>query len=158
MNIESQVCSLDMAKRLKELGVKQESYFIHWKNKYDGDDSWHLDELWQIDDKERFDQISAFTVAELMDLLPRMVDTKQDEPFNTYRFKMEMMVLTETNNLDDLKRVYSTNYECNTIRFSDLPIGKQLTKNIWDDNAANSLAKMLIYLIENNLIERLVTT
>jgi len=34
MNLDQQVCSLEIAKRLKELGLKQDSYFYWW----DGDD------------------------------------------------------------------------------------------------------------------------
>jgi hypothetical protein len=37
MNLEQQVCSLELAKRLKELGVKQDSFFF-WKR--DGSDSY----------------------------------------------------------------------------------------------------------------------
>jgi hypothetical protein len=145
MNLSEQVCSLELAKKLLTIGVKQNSYFS-WLKLTGQYEVWPTNYL---NNRE----CAAFTIAELLYLLPRMVDTKQDEPFNTYRFKMEMMILTETNNLDDLKRVYSVNYECDTFRFSDLPIGKQLTSNIWDDNPANALAKMLIYLIENKLIE-----
>lgn len=31
MKLEQQVCSLESAKRLKELRVRQESLFYHWK-------------------------------------------------------------------------------------------------------------------------------
>lgn len=30
MRLEEQVCSLELAKRMKELGVRQESYFYYW--------------------------------------------------------------------------------------------------------------------------------
>jgi hypothetical protein len=65
MTLENQVCSLPFAQRLKELGVKQESYF-HWR----------LRKAWGIwNDCEESecayssftDECSAFTVAELGD-------------------------------------------------------------------------------------------
>ena len=61
MKLESQVCSLDLSKRLKELGVKQESAFV-WDavnelNFIDGDLVGSL-------------ETSAFTVAELGEILP----------------------------------------------------------------------------------------
>ena len=95
MKLEQQVCSLELAKKLKELGVKQESLF-HWYLKpYDNglDEYW---EIWQLDfcyipggffgkssDEEDCvenenlseyvadsEQYSAFTVAELGEMLP----------------------------------------------------------------------------------------
>jgi hypothetical protein len=41
MKLENQVCSLDLAKRLKELGVKQDSYF-KWEQ-WPGNHPWHID-------------------------------------------------------------------------------------------------------------------
>ena len=77
MELEKQVCSLELAKRLKELGVEQESYFVWceyppasppWTMKYgvarlgDSDDYayGHHRTIW-----------SAFTVAELGEMLKR---------------------------------------------------------------------------------------
>jgi hypothetical protein len=41
MKLEDQVVSRDLAKRLKELGMKQESYFGWFRN--DGAGEWELD-------------------------------------------------------------------------------------------------------------------
>lgn len=63
MNLENQVVSLELAKKLKELGVKQKSLFWWW---YSG--KW-----WRVtlSENNRPDpQYSAFTVAELGELLP----------------------------------------------------------------------------------------
>jgi hypothetical protein len=68
MKLENQVCSLELAKRLKELGVKQESLFYHdntlkkvaWTgNIY----------LAPVDFGMRY--VSAFTVAELGEMLKK---------------------------------------------------------------------------------------
>ena len=73
MELEKQVVSLELAKRLKELGVKQESAF-YWAHWYDG-----LTQLQTRDQKERpalltphggREFISAFTVAELGMMIP----------------------------------------------------------------------------------------
>jgi hypothetical protein len=39
--LEKQVVSLELAKRLKELGVKQESYFV-WAKFSDNPESWYI--------------------------------------------------------------------------------------------------------------------
>lgn len=88
MDIEKQVCSLELAKKLKDLGVKQESVW-HWRGKTpeaeakwkeycEAEDSTYVYEkippqLWQGKSPNFSSQefsISAFTVAELGEMLP----------------------------------------------------------------------------------------
>jgi hypothetical protein len=64
MKLESQVCSLELSKRLKQLGVKQESYFV-WSCMA-GASKWEVREDWANEDSR---WISAFTVAELGEIL-----------------------------------------------------------------------------------------
>lgn len=70
MTLEQQVVSLDIAKKLKELGVKQES--IHYWGLINGSGGvWCKHVIDQMDEREtRFTWISAFTVAELGEMLP----------------------------------------------------------------------------------------
>lgn len=63
MKLEQQVCGLELAKRLKELGVKQDSFYL-WdgvdKNLIRADaDGWLIERCY-----------SAFTVAELGEMFP----------------------------------------------------------------------------------------
>jgi hypothetical protein len=76
MKLENQVCNLDLAKKLKELGVKQESLF-GWVIFGDGYEKGHRSykenyELRSQESKTYFEDswISAFTVAELGEMLP----------------------------------------------------------------------------------------
>jgi hypothetical protein len=73
MELSKQVCSLELAKRLKELGVKQES-IIHWQffaGWGEHEDHWELrhysDFKQSTADPER--ELCAFTVAELGEML-----------------------------------------------------------------------------------------
>lgn len=79
MNLEEQVCSLDLAKRLKKLGVKQESYFRWCVEVFSGDSFEHnkthpelhvpLNDQQITKNKAMIPICSAFTVAELAHLL-----------------------------------------------------------------------------------------
>jgi len=66
MKLEDQVCSLELAKKLKELGVKQESLF-RW-NEGDGIED-RLEYIPAFSNKTH-ELVSAFTVAELGEMLP----------------------------------------------------------------------------------------
>lgn len=65
MKIEQQVCSLELAKKLKELGAEQESLF-HWVST-NGED-YGLSQL-RLSSRPN-GNISAYTVAELGEMLP----------------------------------------------------------------------------------------
>lgn len=108
--IKHQLCSLELSKRLKELGVKQESYFC-W---------------WQADNLENY---SAFTASELGEILPKGT------------------VLTNGN---------KTFWEiCINIPIAEnrLHFNKFVSDKIKTVNEADARATMIIYLLENNLME-----
>lgn len=79
MKIETQVCTIEQAKKLKELGVIQDSqcYWRHDQVEHvDGVNSWsdqeslgemikHYDSKWSPDWRDEYEIYSAFTVAEL---------------------------------------------------------------------------------------------
>lgn len=81
--LEQQVTSLELSKKLKELGVKQESCFI-WAHYLA-----HPRVMTQIDayKLQAFEECSAFTVAELGEMLPQcsMFGTRTEYWFNIAR-------------------------------------------------------------------------
>jgi len=132
MKLKEQVCSLESSKRLKELGVKQESlfYWYRWTDTFNR----QFGELPDEKDNNTLgapsiqpvplsgitDRFSAFTVAELGEMLP-------DNVIGTLRLN---------------GGEHSTG-----IRFENS--GYKVFKN---NNEAEARAKMLIYLLENKLI------
>jgi hypothetical protein len=78
MNLEQQVCSLELAKKLKSLGVKQESFFA-WVYSPEPGREWeaHLisKDMTEYPDKPYLSQQAcAFTVAELGDMIHNNVN------------------------------------------------------------------------------------
>lgn len=71
MNLSDQVCSLKLAKRLKELNVKQESSFCYQDIKNESPSVWprrfNLDEFAHPSEDER---VAAYTATELGEMLP----------------------------------------------------------------------------------------
>lgn len=101
MTLESQVVSLELAKRLKELGVKQESFFW-WRSPlaHYGYPDWSLSDGELGHGSESY---SAFTVAELISELQRVA-------------KRDILIASDNANVADwlaeeLIKVYAQNSE-----------------------------------------------
>lgn len=136
MKLEQQVVSLDLAKRLKELGVKQESLFY-----------WAKDEHYKLDWRIEFgrpagtyqnsewlngEMCAAFTVAELGEMLPKN---------------------------ENILTMHFTNGHTQIAIQGDIQLEEGLatrwgaaSKCIEADTEADARAKMLIYLLENKII------
>jgi hypothetical protein len=125
MELKNQVCSLEQAKKLKELGVKQESlfYFVEeevsvadyhtalvWKIEYEGNQAYVEDIEWET-------RISAFTASELGEMLRSSND---DIIYHTSTTKVALEIFD----------------------------GEYFSSEI----EADARAEMLIYLLENKLI------
>jgi hypothetical protein len=186
MKLENQVVSLEWAKKLKDLGVKQESHFS-WFNATDRDDtpslnrSGHHCPTCSHPHAPYFEEISAFTVGELGDLLPTDISAEvlnKRFPFvenrnATHGSDDEMLQVEEEitsdmksvfKDLDDWGEDYSDGYGYG-IRLS-YGRGKKLSyyfnTDEWEcnyevleidgDTEADARAKMLCYLIENRLV------
>jgi hypothetical protein len=119
--LEKQVCSLELCRRLKELGVKQESVF--WWVVEDG--GYTLIPEWQ---SVGCIGISAFTVAELGEMLPHHYFSRKDTA-NTYE-----------------PRVYDS-YGIYHIAEDGI-----LVENMFADTEADARAKMLICLVETKMV------
>ncbi len=136
MKLEQQCCSLELAKRLKELGVKQESHF--WRNEHYVCSNGCHTKAWRVRDKEGCNDVlgifSAFTVAELAEMIPAKIP---DHIFGEVGFIVEKDPIGDC--AWDVGYV-NDNYE------------QQAELSATDVVLPNALAKMLIYLIENKLV------
>lgn len=121
MKLELQVCSLELAKKLKELGVKQDSlwYWVQEKAFPKNVSVFYKRDLPDEIDINAFHIYSAFTVAELGELLPSEYDGE---------------------GIIFFKGVDGDAY------YADCPKTKL---GFWAKTEADSKAKMLIYLKEN---------
>lgn len=124
MKIEDQVCSLELAKKLKDLGVKQESLF--WWEEYPSIYNLRYYPHKIIFGEDNIKFYSAFTVAELLNIFP-LINGCPLQLFKGINF-----VDTET--------TYCARYDL-------LPMTYQEFNELTESNPANALAKMLIYLI-----------
>jgi hypothetical protein len=93
MKLENQVCSLELSKKLKELGVKQESLFYHcnWKSIASMGIGWEIRD--KVTVKHNYpifleEDYSAFTVAELISMLQTVA-------------KRDIIIALENNNVAD---------------------------------------------------------
>jgi hypothetical protein len=116
MTLQDQVCSLELAKKLKELGVEHKTLFY-----IDEQDSEITFGNFVTPTFTGHTYISAFTVAELFDLLPKEYSLRNG--------------------------VHGFTLSHTTGMFRRIP-GKTA-----GNSAADCCAKMLVYLLENNIIK-----
>lgn len=145
MKLESQVCSLELAKRLRELGVKQESAF-YWDS-ITGNRK--AKSLWKIGDvisfsyeetydKPNDDSYAAFSVAELGKMLPAGYVTGRGwNPESAKRYCCNWYRVNADGDPEDFGAKHRAPYR--GIFFAH--------------TEADARAKMLIHLIENKLVK-----
>ncbi len=129
MKLENQVCSLEISKKLKELGVKQEMkpHDFYWVKAFQGDYK-----LMGLDDQEdspsetNFEWFKAFSVAELGE-----ISANYTTFMKTLTGKW-LVRWTDTNHYD---------------------FGAEKYHQVVADTEADARGKCLIYLIENGLIK-----
>ncbi|MCK5018627.1 MAG: hypothetical protein KAS32_16320 [Candidatus Peribacteraceae bacterium] len=132
MELQQQVCSLEISKRLKELGVNQESLWYWKKGNFVSDGKVKMDTYGLIcpakviRDNLGKELISAFTVAELGELLPAGYFGNKSEEGTYLPAKAD--ILTKT---------FKT-------------VSNSMITNDW--TMANVYGCILIYLLENKLI------
>jgi hypothetical protein len=132
MKLESQVCSLELSKKLRELGVKQESLFYWTVTMPDPTgETWSYDlayvDTYYIQSPGDI-EASAFTVAELGEMLPQPC--------------ISLVMENWLNNPESKYKCYDSTVE-NWF---------MVDRKVYASTEADARAKMLIYLIENNLI------
>ena len=135
MKLESQVCSLELAKELKELGVKQESFFRHMSGTI-------MCRYEQRQYPTAWDSgISAFTVAELGELLPKQIEYKTNDYGDRAGYRNLDLKIGKTIINDGWYVMYSDPHPSNKV-----PVYAQHA-----DTEADARAKCLIHLIKNDL-------
>ena len=128
--MEKHVTSLELSKKLKELGVKQESEF-YWSKEYTGK-GWvyeikHKGYTLEVNGKE-VEHLSAFLSSELGEMIPGIVEGCR--------------VLTQKGLIGNLWYV----------TIETLNPESEEKKQFTAENEAEARGKMVEYLLENNLM------
>ena len=129
MKIKDQVCSLELAVKLHKLGVASPSLFYTDSSKNKNNEI----EMWETPDYCQ-DNINRYSVAELGELLPNQIDNGIGEDPSFMHFDYNVIK-------EDGYMVYIEDFDFNK---EHIEIAK---------TEANARALMLIYLIENKLLE-----
>lgn len=131
MTLEQRITSLELSKRLKELGVKQESIFV-WE--YFSETCYGVKFIPFAVVPDKFnccEHYSAFTSSEIIEMLPKYI-TKDNTEFYYLQYPSwhcDKWIITYGNSFERWK-----------------------SKEQEDVIEVNARAKMLIYLLENKLI------
>lgn len=139
MRLEEQVCSLELAKRLKELGVRQESAF-YWqfpkpmeslpfnKRPFEERHDWFLTNSGNLEWCKEEMRTAAFSVAELGEMLPSEITLSNGKKAWLWCGKMDRL----------------------EVCYDDTDTAPLF---FHADTEANARAKMLIHLIEHWVVK-----
>lgn len=148
LRLEKQVCSLKHAKKLKELGVEQESYFYWIQYSGISGPSYDLhylpsDYFIEKNCNPPGHYYSAFTVAELMNMLPHILIENTELSGGCVYY---LSISKSSEGLFKLlyqrpngSKLFSGEHACYCLEF-------------FDETMADVAAKALMYLIENKLV------
>lgn len=140
--MEKHVTSLEISKKLKELGVKQESEFVWADTRIDristGEDKYM--QLSYIQTKHYRYKVSAFLASELGELLPNWVFIVKDESNSFYCYASA-----------ETYSEYHRNDQNSSVPW-DVDEEEDLIGDI-ANTMSDAMGKMLIYLLENKLIK-----
>jgi hypothetical protein len=135
VNLSDQLVSLKLAKKLEELGVKQNSYF---KYELRNEKPLYYEIYHSKPTSCAHEYYSAFTVAELIDMLPTRFYYETSEGLESCEYVYLRIVK------------YPHEYQINYYDHDDEWFNWY---EINDKSLPDSCAKMLIYLIENGLVK-----
>ncbi len=139
------VCNLKLAKELKKLGIKQKSLF-YWFKTADTKE-WKIAYLEDCLHWDKSDLFSAFTCAELGEILPDQVISLTDKE-GYWNINQGIIYMNQ-------KRQYFIELEGDDSEKIHKRYGKKAGSFI-ESREVNARAKMIIYLIENQLTDELV--
>lgn len=168
MELKDQVCNLELSKKLKELRVKQNSLWW-WVTSSQPSGQMVTDNmiLYLARDKgAKYPMCSAFTVAELGEILPRVVQFKRQDILKRLSYSNTSKPEAKSwygcgayGKLyidcikDSLSGTHADKDRWN-VNYLTCSTNKLLIHNEQANTEADTRAKMLIWLIENDLIVR----
>lgn len=156
--IENHVVNFDLSRRMYDLGVKKESIF-HYNVFKDGTHQWAP--YWESSDMQKPVAVyQAYIASELFEMLPKKIPSEKYQSKYCYEeeYICTLKIITTANDSDfTIKYTPTLDHFCEEA--NGYPVVKILQhekvnkNNVYDENICNALAKMLVYLIENQLIK-----
>ena len=152
MKLEEQVTSLELSKKLKELGIKQNSLFW-WSREHQKDLHKITFSYSVFETADPEPHISAFTVAELGEMLPKTIKFPKAGDKRSWQDVSHL----SKKEIEEMRYVgllsISKPTDWTVLYQGYIILGSDIKADTHDKTMANAMAKMLIYLIENKLIK-----